>query len=181
MTLLWLGHYYYIHSSYNIHSSYDTRDYYDTIIILLCHTMTGYQHPVNWNVTADRKLSSWPEPWPWHSGWEMIIKWPWSSERDFNQLEGAHEEWTAAGVSGQVLLYTLFFSSNSLFQLPVQDCCFSKKVLRTADMRATIPGVTSRWWNTKKAVLEARRAETVQCCDHYFSLWHYYFTYYWNW
>ena len=39
---------------------------------------------------------------------ERIIKWPWSLKLDFNQQEGAHQEWKAAGVSCPVLLYTLF-------------------------------------------------------------------------
>ena len=69
--------------------------------------------------------------------------WTSSSERDFNQREGAHEEWTAAGVSGQVLLYTLLFPLYSLLQLSDQDCGFSNNVLRTADMLTTIPGVAS--------------------------------------
>ena len=61
-----------------------------------------------------------------------------------------------------------------------QDCGSSKNVLRTADMQATISSVTSSWGSTKEAVVDSRRAETVQCCDYYLHLWHYYFTYYRN-
>ncbi len=59
-----------------------------------------------------------------------------------------------------------------------QDCCCSKNVLRTADMQVAIQSVTSSWGSTKQAVVDARRVETVQCCDYCLSLWHYYFTYY---
>ena len=109
---------------------------------------------------------------------EMIINRPWSLELDFNQQVGAQLSWEAAGVSCPVLLYTLFVPLYSLWQMSDQDCSCSKKVLRTADMQVTIRGVTSSWGSTKQAVVDARRAETVQCCDYYLSLWHYYFTYY---
>ncbi len=56
-----------------------------------------------------------------------------------------------------------------------QHCSRSKKVLRTADMPVGIQGVTSSWAN--QAVADARRVDTVQGCDYYLSLWHYYFTY----
>jgi hypothetical protein len=52
-----------------------------------------------------------------------------------------------------------------------QDCCSSKNVLRTADMQATISSVTATWGSTKEAVVDSRRAETVQCCDYYLHLW----------
>jgi hypothetical protein len=48
-----------------------------------------------------------------------------------------------------------------------QDCCCSHKVLRTADLSAMIQCVTWRWGNTTQAGIDARRAETVLCCDYY--------------
>ena len=84
----------------------------------------------------------------------------------------------AAGVSCLALLYTLFVPWYSLLQISGQDCGWSKNVICTAYMQATISGVTSSWGSTKQAVVDARRVETVQCCDYYLSLWHYYFTYY---
>jgi hypothetical protein len=76
------------------------------------------------------------------------------------------------------IMTPLFVPLYSLWQMSDQDCGCSKKVLRTADMQVTIRGVTSSWGSTKQAVVDARRAETVQCCDYYLSLWHYYFTYF---
>ncbi len=63
-----------------------------------------------------------------------------------------------------------------------QDCCNSKNVLCIADMQATISSVTSSWGSTKEAVVtsDSRGAETVQRCDYYLHLWHYYFTYFRN-
>ncbi len=100
----------------------------------------------------------------------MIINQPWSMELDFNR--------EASSVRCLVLLYTLFVPWYSLWQMSDQDCGCSKKVLRTADMQVTIRVVTSSWGSTKQAVVDARRVETVQCCDYHLSLWHYYFTYY---
>ena len=91
---------------------------------------------------------------------------------------GAQLPLEAAGVSCLVLLYTLLVPLYSLWQMSDQDCCCSKKVLHTIDMQVTIRGVTSSWGSTKQAAVDARRAETVQCCDYYLSLWHYYFTYF---
>jgi hypothetical protein len=108
----------------------------------------------------------------------MIINLPCSLELDFNQQVGAQLPWEAAGVSCPVLLYTLLVPLYSLWQMSDQDCCCSKKVLHTIDMQVTIRGVTSSWGSTKQAAVDARRAETVQCCDYYLSLWHYYFTYF---
>ena len=144
--------------------------------------MTYYDRILATNLSecADRNLKLWPE----HQEIMMIIKWQCNSESDLSQPEGAHEECKAAGVSYLVLLCTFFFSlySSLPWQLSVQDCCFSKNVplLCTADVQATIPGVTSGWGNSNKAVSDATRAETLQCCDYYFSLWPNYFTYYWN-
>ncbi len=107
---------------------------------------------------------------------EMIINQPWSLELDFNQQVGAQLSWEAGRVSCPVLFYTLFFPLYSLWQMSDQNCCCSKKVLRTADMQVTIWGVASSLGSTKQAVVDARRAEIVQCCDYYLSLWHYYFT-----
>jgi len=84
-------------------------------------------------------------------------------ERDFNQREGAHEEWTAAGVSDQVLLYTILFPLYSLLQLFDQDCCFSNNVLCTADVLVMIPGVeetlSKLYW--KPEALKLFSAETI--------------------
>ena len=64
----------------------------------------------------------------------------------------------------------LFVPLYSLWQMSDQDCGCSKKVLRTADMQVAIRGVTSSRGSTKQAVVDARRAETVQGCDCYLSL-----------
>jgi hypothetical protein len=108
----------------------------------------------------------------------MIINLPWSLELDFNQQVGAQLSWEAARVRCPVLLYTLFVPLYSLWQRSDQDCCCSKKVLRTADMQVAIRGVISSWGSTKQAVVDAGRVETEQFCDYGLSLWHYYFTYY---
>ncbi len=107
----------------------------------------------------------------------MIINLPWCLELDFNQQIVAQLSWEAARVRCPVLLYTLFVPLYSLWQMSNQDCSCSKMVLHTADMQMAIRGVTSSWGSTKQAVVDSRRVETVQCCDYYLSLWHYYFTY----
>ena len=107
----------------------------------------------------------------------MINNLPRGLEFDLKQI-GAQLSWEAARVTCQILLYTLFVPLYSLWQMSNQDCSCSKKVLRTADMQMAIWGVTWSWGSTKQAVVDARRVETVQCCDYYLSLWHYYFTYY---
>jgi hypothetical protein len=64
-------------------------------------------------------------------------------ELDFNQEFNGQLPWEAGGVSCTELLYTLFVPLYILLQMSDQDCCCSKNVLRTADMQATIPDVTS--------------------------------------
>lgn len=180
-----------------VYSRYDTIittlwHYYDTIItsIMVSIMTKGTIMTLLWHyydnimIYYDRisapSLSEFADGNRWTEHREMIIKWPWRLELDFNQQEGAQQEWKAAGVSGPVQLYTLFLPLYSLLQMSDQDCCCSKNVLRTADMRATIQGVTSSWGSTRQAVFVARRAETVLCADYYLSLWHYYFTYFIN-
>ncbi len=104
------------------------------------------------------------------------FNWPWRRELDLNQLEGIQYEWKGARGSDPVLLYSLFLLLYKLLQMSDQDC--DCKVLLTADLRVTIPCVTSRWENTMQAVVDARRAETVQWCDYCLSILHYYFNYF---
>ncbi len=148
--------------------------YYCTIIALLWHHYNHYDRvsAPSLSECADSSLLS--------EHGEMIINLPWCLELDFSQQIVAQLSWEAAQacVTCPVLLYTLFVPLYSLWQMSNQDCSCSKKVLRTADMQMAIQGVTSSWGSTKQAVVDARRVQTVQCCDYYLSLWHYYFTYY---
>ena len=146
--------------------------YYCTIMTLLWHHYNHYDRvsAPSLSECADSSLLS--------EHGEMIIILPRCVEFDFNQQFGAQLSWEAARVRCPVLLYTLFVPLYSLWQMSNQDCSCSKKVLHTADMQMAIWGVTSSWGSTKQAVVDARRVKTVQCCDYYLSLWHYYFTYY---
>ncbi len=147
--------------------------YYCTIITLLWHHYNHHDRVSAPSLSECADSSLLPDYG------EMIINLPcqWSLELDFNQQVGAQLSWEAARVRCPVILYTLFVPLYSLWQMPDQDCYCSKKVLCTADMQVAIRGVTSSWGSTKQAVVDARRVETVQCCDYYLSLWHYYFTY----
>ena len=51
--------------------------------------------------------------------------------------------------------------------LPVCSRC--KKVLRSADMLVASLSVTSSWGSNCQAVVDAKRVDTVQGCDYYFT------------
>ncbi len=56
------------------------------------------------------------------------------------------------------------------FMTVVQPYCSrSKKVLRTADMLVASLCVTSSCGSTYQAVVDARRVDTVQGCDYYYT------------
>ncbi len=135
--------------------------YYCIIIALLWHHYNHYDRVSAPSLSgcADTSLLSASE----HG--EMIINLPWCLELDFNQQIVAQLSWEATRVTCQILLYTLFVPFYSLWPMSKQDCSCSKKVLRTADMLVAILGVTSSWGSIKQAVVDARRVETVQCCE----------------
>ena len=99
----------------------------------------------------------------------MIISLPRCLEFDLNQQIGAQQSWEAARVSCPIPLYTLFFPLYSLWQNSYQFCSRCKKVLRSADVQVASLGVTSSWGSNCQAVIDAKRVDTVQGCDYYFT------------
>ena len=99
----------------------------------------------------------------------MIINLPRCFEFDFNQQIGAQLSWEAACVTCQIPLYTLFVPLYSLCKYSFQLCSRGKKVLRSADMLVASLGVTSSWGSNYQAVVDAKRVDTVQGCDYYFT------------
>ncbi len=144
--------------------------YYDTIILsiitLLWHCHSRY---FSYYFTYDRgsapNVSQYADRNPQPEHRETIFKGPPRLELDLNHHEGALKQWKAAWGSELVLLYTLFLPLYRLLQMSGQDCCCSKRVLQTADLRAMIQCVPWRWGNTMQAGIDARRAETMLCCD----------------
>ncbi len=101
----------------------------------------------------------------------MIICLPGYLEFDLNQQIGAQQSWEAACVTCPISLYTLFLPLYSLWQYSYQFCsrCQCKKVLRSADVLVASLGVTSSWGSNYQAVVDAKRVDTVQGCDYYFT------------
>ena len=99
----------------------------------------------------------------------MIISLPRCLEIDFNQQIGAQQSWEAARVTCPIPLYTLFLPLYSLWQYSYQFCSRCKKVLRSADVLVASLGVTSSWGSNYQAVVDAKRVDTVQGCDYYFT------------
>ena len=99
----------------------------------------------------------------------MIINLPRCLEFDFNQQIGAQLSWEAARVTCQIPLYALFVPLYSLWQYSYQFCSRCKKVLRSADVLVASLGVTSSWGSNYQAVVDAKRVDTVQGCDYYFT------------
>ena len=146
--------------------------YYDTIIVsIITRLWHYYSHYFSYYITYDRVSSTSVSqcadrsPQPEHR--EMTFKGPWRLELDLIHHEGALKQWKEVWGSERVLLYTLFLPLYRLLQISDQDYCCSKGVLRTAHLREMIQCVTWRWGNTTQAGFDARRAETVLCCDYY--------------
>ncbi len=99
----------------------------------------------------------------------MIINLPRCLEFDLNQQIGAQLSWEAARVTCQIPLYTFFVPLYSLWQYSYQFCSRWKKVLRSVDMLVASLGVTSSWGSNCQAVIDAKRVDTVQGCDYYFT------------
>ena len=92
----------------------------------------------------------------------MINNLPRCLEFDLNQQN-------AARVTCQIPLYTLFVPLYSLWEYSFQLCSRGKKVLRSAEMLVASLGVTSSWGRNCQAVIDAKRVDTVQGCDYYFT------------
>ena len=99
----------------------------------------------------------------------MIINPQWSLKLELNLQVCPQRPRQSAGVSCLVPLYTLFVPLYSLWQYSYQFCSRCKKVLRSADMLVASLGVTSSWGSTYHAAGDARRVDTVQGCDYYFT------------
>ena len=146
--------------------------YYDTIIVSIITLLWHYySHYFSYYFTYDRvsttSVSQCADRNPQPEHREMTFKGPWRLELDLDYHGGALKQWKVAWRSELVLLYTLFLPLYRLLQMSDQDCCCSNRVLRTADLCAMIQCVTWRWGNTTQAGIDARRAETVLCCDYY--------------
>ena len=96
------------------------------------------------------------------------------------RLEGANREWKAAWCSVQGLLYALFLLLCTLFLLADQDSSCCNYVLRTADLYAPILFVTTSWGNIREAAISVWSATTLRLFCYYFTLYHYYCNYFFN-
>ena len=159
--------------------------YYDTIIVsIITRLWHYYYHYFSYYFTYDRvsttsvlQCADW-NPQPEHR--EMTFKGPWSLKLDLDCHRGALKQWKVAWRSELVLLYTLFLPLYRLLQMSDQDCCCSKGVLRTADVRAMIQCVTCVVW--KRHASWHWRQEGRNCAVLWLllPLLHYYITYWYH-
>ena len=126
------------------------------------------RHYTHYDRISAPSLSACADSCPLSEQREMIINIPRCLEFNFNQQISAQLSWEAARVTCQIPLYTLFVPLYSLWQLSNQYCSRSKKNLRTADMLVASLGVTSSWGCNCRAVIDAKRVDTVQGCNYYF-------------